>query len=183
MAGVCVSEVPEPANELVAIDVGHGDVSDDEPYRLCGDDLERGGGRVAAGHASAAGLEQAGEQLAGVLLVLDDKNEEAVELDVGDRPGFGHRERGPGGMQARWKANLDRSALIRAGTPRLDCAAVLFDEMAGDRQPESEAAVFPRRAAVRLPEPIEDKRREFCRDADSARHRPRGESIPPRRRT
>ena len=46
-------------------------------------------------------------------------------------------------------------------------AAVLLDQVAGDGQAKAEAAVIPGRAAVGLPEAIEDVGQEVGRDADA----------------
>ncbi len=47
----------------------------------------------------------------------------------------------------------------------LNLPVMLLDQVAGDRQSETEAAVTAHRAAVGLPEPIEDVGQELGRDA------------------
>src|SRR5262245_2034692 len=50
-------------------------------------------------------------------------------------------------------------------TAREDRAAMQFDEVSHDGQPQAQTAVLPRRSAVGLPEPLEDVRQKIGGDA------------------
>ena len=61
--------------------------------------------------------------------------------------------------------DADGRAAVLARARRFDPAAMRFDEMAADRQPEAEPAVRPRERAVGLAEALEEVGQELRRDA------------------
>ena len=113
-------------------------------------------------------LEQRRQQFSGVALIVDDEDTQSVDgrfRQVSHRLTLRQSERRfrePGRQ-----SNDKRRTLIESIAMRLHVAAVLFDQVAGDGETQSKAAVPAGGAAVGLPEAIEDERQEVRRNAGS----------------
>ena len=131
------------------------------------------GHRPAGRHLRVPLAEQVGHHLAGIGVVLDDQNLRPREIRQGADGERARRDRrhrrvrldgGPGrlgGSDADRQMQTERGAAIASIARRLDRAAVQLDDVPDDGQPEAEAGVRPRRAAVGLAEAIEDERQHL----------------------
>ena len=66
-----------------------------------------------------------------------------------------------------WQAHAERRSLSLARARGVDGAAVHFDDVSHNRQPEPQSAGLARRASLRLSKPFEHVRQEVRTNADA----------------
>jgi hypothetical protein len=172
-----LARLPHPRDELVAVDVRHRDVCDQQvdgwildgcigrhavPQRFHGQQGRVG--RIALDDPRATPEQERGKQVARIPLIVHDEDDGAIEPDLNrllvSHPRAGHTVPGADSRQP----HLHRRPAIEPFALGVNVAAMLLDEMAGERQAQAQPAVPPGRATVTLPEPIEDVGQKLGRD-------------------
>ena len=157
-------ELPDAADQRVAVGVGHADVADDDVGPRGGELAQRLGGGAGRVDLGAVLAQHLADQRQGVRLVVDDQQAQPVqarrldgagrrELDAGRRPPAA-ADRGDRGARRDLEHERRPLPLARALGPHR--AAVGGDQLLDDRQAEAEAAVTARGRGVRLLERLED---------------------------
>ena len=143
----------------------HGDVGNQQRERLRIQQVHERARVPALVHARAALFEQRRQHVERIGLIVHHRDGHAVEADgvVGGRPRHRHHH----GLGWHRQPDGHRRAQAHAVAVSGDGSAVLLDQVAGDGQAKAQAAVIPGRAAVGLPEAIEDVGQEVGRDADA----------------
>jgi hypothetical protein len=163
-----VSQHPQPPHQLMSIDTRHGDIGDQDVDRMPPHQIQRALGAVALPHACTSVLEERGQHLPGITLIIHHENGDVVEPNI-RRPDVCRGVRRPiqrteGIRQLRWQANGGGRPCAGAVAVRPNLTAVLLDQVPRDCEPQPEPAVGPRRTAVGLPEPIEHVREKLQRN-------------------
>ncbi len=108
-------------------------------------------------------LQDIAQQLAGVLIVVDDQDPRPFEGDGGIRQRVPDDHIGRRGTERQ--SHPERRAVGDTCALRGYRASVCFDEISSDREAQSQPPLNPRGAGVGLPESIEHVAQEFGSDA------------------
>src|SRR5438093_11817650 len=160
---------PRLAEERVAVHTRHRDVAEQHVGRLQLQALDRLRGGSDRAHARPGLLEDRHDSLAGTRVVVHEQHPHApqdearVELPAAERRLLCDLRRRLRGWGERQLDGEGRSLALALALD-LDRAVVHLDEIADDREPETQAAMRPRGCAVALPEGLEDVRQEVGGD-------------------